>query len=165
MKKKLTSVLGIFIAVLATSISLSAQNKPKPIVLEAQGSFTVGGIKITEPGNFDLNNALKPQGQTFHGDHAYVFYQIPVKARKYPLVFLHGAGESKKSWETTFDGREGFQNIFLRRDFSVYLQQQLLQRLMNNSGLHNSGSVIIPIIFRTFSFQRILLPWNSFSEK
>ena len=25
-----------------------------------------------------------------------------------------------KTWETTPDGREGFQNIFLRRDFSVY---------------------------------------------
>jgi pimeloyl-ACP methyl ester carboxylesterase len=37
------------------------------------------------------------------------------------LVFLHGAGQSKKTWETTPDGREGFQNIFLRRGYSVYL--------------------------------------------
>ncbi|WP_221393607.1 alpha/beta fold hydrolase [Dyadobacter sp. NIV53] len=116
--------LGICAAILATSISLNAQNKFKPLLIEEQGSFTVGGTKVTEPGKFDLNNALKPQGQTFHGDHAYVFYQIPVKARKYPLVFLHGAGESKKSWETTSDGREGFQNIFLRRGFGVYLLDQ-----------------------------------------
>ena len=71
-----------------------------------------------------MNNSLKPQGQTFHGDHAYVFYQIPVGARGYPLVFLHGAGQSKKTWESTPDGREGFQNIFLRRDFAVYLLDQ-----------------------------------------
>lgn len=27
---------------------------------------------------------------TYHGDHAYVFYQKPANARKYPLVFAHG---------------------------------------------------------------------------
>lgn len=111
-----------FMCVLALlSGTLSAQ---KPLTIARQGSFAVGGTKTTEPGTFDVNNALKPQGQTLHGDHAYVFYQTPVKARKYPLVFLHGAGQSKKTWETTPDGREGFQNIFLRRRFSVYLLDQ-----------------------------------------
>ena len=59
-----------------------------------------------------------------HGDHAYVFYQVPVNARKLPLVFWHGHGQSAKTWETTPDGREGFQNIFLRRRFPVYLIDQ-----------------------------------------
>lgn len=94
------------------------------LVIEGQGSFAVGGTKMTEPGIFDLADPLTPQGQTFHGDHAYVFYQMPVKARRYPFVFLHGAGQSKKTWETTPDGREGFQNIFLRRGFGVYLLDQ-----------------------------------------
>ncbi len=94
------------------------------LMIKEQGSFAVGGIKVPESGQFELGNALKPQGQTLHGDHAYVFYQVPVKARKYPLVFLHGAGQSKKTWETTPDGREGFQNIFLRRGFGVYLLDQ-----------------------------------------
>ena len=39
-----------------------------------QGSFAVGG-KV-------LKNS---EGKTFHGDHAYVFYQIPPNARKYAL--------------------------------------------------------------------------------
>ncbi|WP_132221223.1 alpha/beta hydrolase [Albibacterium bauzanense] len=124
MKKELMKCLGAFTLVLATSISLNAQNKHKPLIIAEQGSFAVGGTTIIEPGSFDLNNSLKPQGQTFHGDHAYTFYQIPIKARKYPLVFLHGAGQSKKTWETTPDGREGFQNIFLRRRFPVYLIDQ-----------------------------------------
>jgi len=59
-----------------------------------------------------------------HGDHAYVFYQVPVNARKLPLVVWHGHGQSAKTWETTPDGREGFQNIFLRRRFPVYLIDQ-----------------------------------------
>ena len=36
----------------------------------------------------------------------------------------HGFGQSAKTWETTPDGREGFQTIFLRRNFSVYLVDQ-----------------------------------------
>lgn len=123
MKKRLISY-SVLALLITTSIPLYAQNKRKPLVIDRQGSFAVGGTTITEPGTFDLNNALKPQGQTFHGDHAYAFYQIPVKARKYPLVFLHGAGQSKKTWETTPDGREGFQHIFLRRGFGVYLIDQ-----------------------------------------
>lgn len=89
-----------------------------------QGSFLVGGSVITVPGSYDENNSTNPAGQTLHGDHAYVFYQIPEKTHSLPLVFLHGNGESAKTWETTPDGREGFQNIFLRRGFSVYLADQ-----------------------------------------
>ncbi|MDR6197115.1 alpha/beta fold hydrolase [Siphonobacter sp. SORGH_AS_0500] len=117
--------LGVILWItLLFSGELIAQSRPKPLRIQEQGSFLVGGTSRREPGSFDLANALKPQGQTFHGDHAYVFYQVPVKARNYPLVFLHGAAESKKTWETTPDGREGFQTLFLRRGFSVYLLDQ-----------------------------------------
>jgi hypothetical protein len=98
-------------------------NMQNPLMIQEQGSFAVGGTVLTNPGTFDPYNPTS-DGQTFHGDHAYVFYQIPVKARKFPLVFWHGAGQFSKTWETTPDGREGFQNIFLRRGFSVYLIDQ-----------------------------------------
>lgn len=81
--------------------------------IEEQGSFAVGGSVMTDS-----------LGHTYHGDHAYVFYQHPVNARQYPLVFAHGVGQFSKTWETTPDGREGFQNIFLRRGFSTYLVDQ-----------------------------------------
>jgi len=149
MNKKLIGYLGALALLLATSISLNAQNKQKPLVIAEQGSFAIGGTKIAEPGNFDLGNALKPQGQTFHGDHAYAFYQIPVKALKYPLVFLHGAGQSKKTWETTPDGREGFQNIFLRRKFSVYL---LDQPRRGDAGRSNVTTTITPTPDEQFWF-------------
>lgn len=124
--KVLSTVLflfGIFFggALAAEKTSVQAQ---KPIVIQEQGSFSVGGSVIGTPGTFDPKKITDPTGQTLHGDHASVFYQIPVKARKYPLVFLHGAGQSAKTWQTTPDGREGFQNIFLRRNYSVYLVDQ-----------------------------------------
>jgi hypothetical protein len=97
--------------------------KSAPMVIQEQGSFAVGGSVITNSGTFDPFNPT-PAGQTFHGDHAYVFYQVPVKARKYPLVMWHGIGQFSKTWETTPDGREGFQNIFLRRKFGVYVIDQ-----------------------------------------
>lgn len=96
----------------------------KPIGIQEQGAFSAGGSVITTPGTFDPKKIADPKGQTLHGDHASVFYQIPAKARKYPLVFLHGAGQSARTWQTTPDGRDGFQNIFLRQSYSVYLIDQ-----------------------------------------
>lgn len=101
-----------------------------PLVIADQGSFAVGGTVVTAPGTFDpiaqgaFTPTPDPTGQTLHGDHAYVFYQKPVNARPLPLVFWHGHGQSAKTWETTPDGREGFQTIFLRRRFPVYLIDQ-----------------------------------------
>jgi len=93
------------------------------LLIKEQGSFAVGGTVITNPGKFDPIKRT-PEGQTFHGDHAYITYQIPPKARKYPLVFWHGIGQFSKTWGTTPDGREGFNNLFLRRGFGVYLIDQ-----------------------------------------
>jgi hypothetical protein len=129
--------LIVALTLMLVSVSLSAcaftqrNGKIEPMVIQEQGSFAVGGTVITAPGTFDPvkqgaynSTYVNPEGQTFHGDHAYVFYQIPLNARKLPLVFWHGHGEFTKTWETTPDGREGFQNIFLRRRFPVYLLDQ-----------------------------------------
>lgn len=123
--------------------------RQKPLVIGEQGSFLVGGTKTIQPGAFDLKDALKPAGQTFHGDHAYAYYQIPVKARNYPLVFLHGAGQSKKTWETTPDGREGFQNIFLRRGYGVYL---LDQPRRGEAGKSTVPATVVPTADEQFWF-------------
>jgi hypothetical protein len=129
--------LSIAILVISTALIMSASamaannEKPAPLTIQEQGSFAVGGTVITAPGTYDPvkqgaynPNGVSPEGQTFHGDHAYVFYQIPANARKLPLVFWHGHGQFTKTWESTPDGREGFQNIFLRRSFPVYLLDQ-----------------------------------------
>jgi pimeloyl-ACP methyl ester carboxylesterase len=149
MTLKLTGYLGALTILLTNAIALSGQNKQPPLVIASQGSFSIGGTTIVEPGAFDLSNALKPQGQTFHGDHAYVFYQIPVRARKYPLIFLHGAGQSKKTWESTPDGREGFQTIFLRRGFGVYL---LDQPRRGDAGRSTVAATITPAADEQFWF-------------
>lgn len=97
--------------------------RAEALTIEKQGSFFAGGAVKDAEEKFD---PLKPdaKNQTLHGDHAYVFYQIPASGKNTPLVFLHGAGQSSRTWESTPDGRDGFQNIFLKRGFPVYLVDQ-----------------------------------------
>jgi pimeloyl-ACP methyl ester carboxylesterase len=118
MKSTATTIL------VTTTLLLSACNNA--LVIKEQGAFSAGGAVIASEGVFD---PLKPWyeaqgGQTRHGDHADVFYQIPTNAKRHSLVFLHGYGQSRRSWQTTADGREGFANIFLRKGYGVYLVDQ-----------------------------------------
>lgn len=115
---------GSALAAEAMPVKSGQTAKTAPIVLETQGSFAIGGTTVSHDGTYSDKHFLEPQGQKAFGDHAYVFYQIPVQAKKYPIVFQHGGAQSKRTWETTPDGREGFQNIFLRKGYSVYLLDQ-----------------------------------------
>ena len=58
----------------------------QPLTLAEQGSFFVGGTVIQADGTYSTENPMSHTGQTFHGDHAYVSYQIPVNAHRLPLV-------------------------------------------------------------------------------
>lgn len=125
--KLLVNILLICSIVIAvSSCAVTKENHGSNLVIKEQGAFSAGGTVVTSEGTFD---ALKPWnvpqgGQTRHGDHADVFYQIPVKAKRYSMVFLHGYGQSKRTWETTADGREGFANTFLREGYGIYLVDQ-----------------------------------------
>jgi pimeloyl-ACP methyl ester carboxylesterase len=117
----LVLIAGGIVAPACTTVA--GNDRREPLIIKEQGSFAAGGTVITASGTYDARKQSS-DGQTFHGDHAYVFYQVPVNVRKFPLVLLHGFGQFSKTWETTPDGREGFQNIFLRRGFGVYVIDQ-----------------------------------------
>jgi len=119
----MVGLVGISLSFSGPAAAQDASRKAEPLMIQEQGSFAVGGTVITNSGTYDATNR-SPAGQTLHGDHAYVFYQVPVRARKLPLVLWHGIGQFSKTWETTPDGREGFQNIFLRRSYPVYVIDQ-----------------------------------------
>lgn len=127
-------IFGIFIAISYASCFQKKKDLIQDrgiIEISEQGSFTVGGEVKRSSGTFDpvAHGFFNPtnqntDGQTIHGDHATVFYQIPTQANKLPLVFWHGYGQSMRTWQTTPDGREGFQSIFLKKKYSVYLIDQ-----------------------------------------
>ena len=134
-------IFFFFFYFMVSCSSTKAIKENKYLIIKEQGSFAVGGTVITNAGTFDPYKPT-PEGQTFRGDHAYVFYQIPQKARKFPLVMWHGIGQFSKTWETTPDGREGYQTIFLRRNFPVYLIDQPRR---GNAGRSIVPAVINPI--------------------
>lgn len=125
-----------------------AQSAP-PMSIQEQGSFAAGGTVTTVPGTFDPRRPLSAAGQTFHGDHLYAFYQIPTNRRRYPIVMWHGAGQFSKTWETTPDGREGFQTIFLRRRYATYLIDQPRR---GNAGRSAVQTTITPTADEQFLF-------------
>ncbi|MDB5812699.1 MAG: Alpha/beta hydrolase family protein [Betaproteobacteria bacterium] len=117
-------------AIVAAATVLSAlmagcANAPydKSITIAEQGSFFVGGRKVQAPGNYDPTKSAAgtDEGQAFWVDQMYVQYQIPVNARKYPLILVHGGSGTGRVWETTPDGREGYQTLMLRRGYPVYI--------------------------------------------
>ena len=95
-----------------------------PLVIAEQGSFAVGGIVTESAGDFDPHAFISPAGNTWHVDHAYVQYQVPVDARRLPIVLWHGGGQFAKTWDTTPDGREGYQSLLPRRGWATYAVDQ-----------------------------------------
>lgn len=98
------------------------EHSDRQILIAEQGSFFVGGRTVTAPGEYDPTvDTMTDIGQTFQVDRLYAYFQIPVHPRALPLVFIHGGGGTGVVWESTPDGREGFQTLFLRRGFPVYV--------------------------------------------
>lgn len=80
----------------------------QPLVIERQGAFSVGGTVLGDAVTSSLSC-----------DHGVVEYQIPPNARAVNLLMWHSA--SAVAWQNRWDGGEGFQSIFVRRGFPVYL--------------------------------------------
>ena len=88
----------------------TSQDEDVTLRIAKQGMFSAGGT-VTDPvpGEYDeTKNWQDPTraGNTMHVDHANVFYQIPENDNGNPIVFLHGAGQSRMGWMTTPDGRD-----------------------------------------------------------
>lgn len=122
----------IFALILSTTALAYPASAFEPLTIVDQGSFAAGGTVVENPGEYD-NNTPSSAGQSFHGDHLYAFYQVPEKANPLPLAFWHGAYQSGRSWETTSDGREGFQTLFLREGYSTYVIDQPRRGRAGNS--------------------------------
>jgi hypothetical protein len=112
----------------------------EPLVIARQGSFAAGGTVLQSPGTFDPFVNGGP-GQTLHGDHVYTQFQVPLDARALPLVMWHGGGQMGKTWESTTDGREGYQSIFLRRGFVVHIIDQPRR---GRAGQSTVGTTLVP---------------------
>jgi pimeloyl-ACP methyl ester carboxylesterase len=99
------------------------QTPDTPLVLKAQGSFYVGGEKA-EQTQGELGN-LGPGGH-ITVNQMYVRYMVPQGGDgNVPVVMVHGATLTGKSWETTPDGRMGWDEYFVRKGHPVYVPDQV----------------------------------------
>ncbi len=123
-------LVGVFLAgVLGTPGAAVAQalqdvrTPDTPLVLKAQGSFFVGGEKV-EPTREQLGS-LGPGGH-ITVNQMYVRFMVPQGGDgNVPVVMIHGATLTGKSWETTPDGRMGWDEYFVRRGHPVYVPDQV----------------------------------------
>ena len=132
-RRKNLVLTGVMVAgILGTTIGAGAQSfedlqKAKsPLVLDAWGSFFVGGQTIEQTA---VELGLAGTGSTVNGHRAvnqmYVQYMVPKGGNKVPVVMVHGGGLSGKGWETQPDGRMGWAEYFVRKGHAVYLPDQV----------------------------------------
>ncbi len=159
--KALLTLMTMTSLTACTTFAGASSQAAGPLVIQEQGSFAVGGKVVRTPGAYD-NNKPTSAGQTFHGDHLYAFYQIPQNPKPLPIVMLHGAYQSARSWETTSDGREGFQTMFLRRGFPVYLVDQPRRGRAGNSTV---AATVEPTPFDQLFFDQFRIgKWPNYFE-
>jgi len=88
----------------------------KPLTLGAYESFYVGGEER------EITGAFGPEQQVVGA--MYVQRMSPVERHRLPVVLVHGGMHSGVTWETTPDGREGWQTLLVRAGFDTYVIDQ-----------------------------------------
>lgn len=118
----LAACLGVADNVSAQALD-DVQSSSAPLILRAQGSFFVGGDKV-EQTKGELGN-LGPGGH-ITVNQMYVRYMVPQGGDgNLPVVMVHGATLTGKTWETTPDGRMGWDEYFVRKGHPVYVPDQV----------------------------------------
>jgi hypothetical protein len=136
--RHLVVLAGVVLAgTLGTAITAAAQDvqnlqTPKgALMLNARGSFFVNGQNVVQ----DATSAGFTAGHVTI-NQMYVEYMIPQGSgqqggnqqggnQQVPVVMVHGATLSGKSWDTTPDGRMGFYEYFVRQGHPTYLADQV----------------------------------------
>jgi hypothetical protein len=144
----------------------------QPLFLAGEGSFFIDGYtqhidsKYISPSSFavDAGNSMVNQ--------MYVQYQKPLlKNGHFPLVIVHGCCLSSKSWQTTPDGRMGWDEYFVRQGFDTYLAEQVgrgrsgfnalqYQKVLTGDAPPSSNP---PILIATDAFAWNVFRWGNFS--
>lgn len=90
----------------------------KPLQLASLESFYIGGVEHTITRRDGLTS-------TRVSGAMYVQRLVPVRRSfTLPVVMIHGGVHTGATWETTPDGREGWQTLFVRHGFEVLVIDQ-----------------------------------------
>ena len=116
MKRMLMFALLSAIAVLigTTKRATPQAKNPAPLSIQREGYLFAGGKYSTIGGRQVLSGQL------------YAEFQIPShQTHPYPVVMIHGGGQTGTNFTQTPDGREGWAQYFLRQGYAVYVVDQV----------------------------------------
>lgn len=139
----LAALVALGAPVAAQSLK-DVQTPSTPLVLKAQGSFFIGGEKV-EQTQAELGD-LAPGGKITI-NQMYVRFMVPQAGDgSVPVVMIHGATLTGKSWETTPDGRMGWDEYFVRRGHAVYVPDQVARGRsgFNQAPFNNARAGLAP---------------------
>lgn len=147
-----------------SALLLATPAAAQEIAVREIGSFHIGGRIATLEGlptqeiTFTAGAPpfrYNPNGQ-FQVEQMYVQYvRLASPRARYPLLMWHGGGLTGVTWETTPDGRPGWQMAFLRAGHDVYVSDAVERG--------RSGWARFPEIFPTPPIFRSLAEgWNLF---
>ncbi len=113
----ITIVLSASLAAQAFKAPKSTSEAPPPTIptfstsdLSRTGIFYAGGKYVGEP------------GKEVMGGSAYVEVWVPKQIRHpYPIVYIHGAGQTATDWLQTPDGRPGWAYYFAKQGYVQYM--------------------------------------------
>lgn len=108
------SALALTGTLLVAAAGLRAQDAaPGPLSIARQGYLFAGG-------QYSVVN-----GRRVLTGHLYAEFQIPARqTHPWPVVMVHGGGQSGTNFTGTPDGREGWAQFFLRQGYAVYVVDQ-----------------------------------------
>jgi pimeloyl-ACP methyl ester carboxylesterase len=111
--------VALCIGLLASPARAEPPKLPVPVVdqsgVAARGYFYVGGhyVGSSEPGKDVMDGQI------------YVEVLAPKDVRRpFPLVLIHGAGQTATNWMGTPDGRKGWAEYFVEQGYVVYMIDQ-----------------------------------------
>jgi hypothetical protein len=125
------AVVLALIPTIAAAQDLSAVQSNGPLHIKESGSFFIPGtthlIDATTAGGGGPFAAFFPGGLSMI-NQMYVQFQKPLaqSGKKHvPVAIVHGCCLSTKSWQTTPDGRMGWDEYFVRQGFDTYMLDQV----------------------------------------
>lgn len=139
------------------------QSNKSPLDIVEMGSFHIGGklVEITgkpikevvfSPGSAPAK--IDPNGK-YLVEQMYVQYFVPkVQKAKIPILLWHGGGLTGVTYETTPDGREGWQQYFIRSGWRTYVSDAVERG--------RSGWASSDIWSGEPQFLTVENPWNRF---
>lgn len=105
---------ALALALLLQAFGPAQAKGPAPLSIARQGYVFAGGAYATAKDSETMSGQL------------YAEFQIPApQTHPYPVVMVHGGGQSGTNFTGTPDGREGWAQFFLRQGYAVYVVDQV----------------------------------------